>query len=136
MKLRSTPLIDASFNFAITLPLVFVTLWVLQGMDAALNQCGAISVLYLFPAFSLQAITGLFMRNRSALNKFTMSLAIALLLAALVAWITVQGLSLDTESAPEVILAMQQSWIFVSLTYFTCQLVAAALTHFVLTKEK
>lgn len=135
MKLRSTPVVDACFNLGLTLPLIFLVIFVAQGLQAATDQVSVVAMIYLMPAFTLQILGGFLTRRKSRTSRFIMTLAVSLLIAAAVTYIAVAGIGLDATLEPQVILQVQQSWILVSVVYFTSQLFAAMLTHFVLTKD-
>lgn len=136
MKFRSSPLTDASLNLAITLPLVFIAILLAQGLSAAQNQLTTVAALYLLPAYTLQSLFGIPLRTESQLKKFTMTTAVALVIAAFVLLIVVQGLAATNAVDPSLLLAQQQAWIFISVTYFVAQLFAAFVTHFLVTKQK
>lgn len=130
MRLRQSPMIEASALMAISLVLFLLGLWIVQGdIKQVANSGPLLAAMLLFPAYVLWMIFGLVSRDAKTSTRALTAIGVTLTVAAFGA-LLLQG-SLVSEAAQEGILVVTQ--IVVAFT-ISC-LIATGLTFGWLLRE-
>ena len=131
MRLRPSPMVEASALMGITLILFLLGLWVIQGdLTKVLSNGPILSALLLFPAYVLWLVFGRVARDAKVSTRFLAALGVVLAVAAFGALLMQPPA--DVENQQKAIIVIAQIVIDFALS----GLIAAAITYGVLIRER
>ena len=131
MRLRPSPMVEASALMGITLILFLLGLWVIQGdLTKVLSNGPILSALLLFPAYVLWLVFGRVARDAKVSTRFLAALGVVLAVAAFGALLMQPPA--DVENQQKAIIVIAQIVVDFALS----GLIAAAITYGVLIRER
>ncbi len=132
MRLRQSPMIEASALMGIAFILFMLSLWVIQGdLSKAMANGPLLAALLLFPSFVLWAVFGQVTRDATVRTRFLVAIAVVMAVAAGGAFLIQPGDSFNEAEKVEAIARIAQ----VIGAFAISGILAAVLTFFWLVRE-
>ena len=134
MRLRPSPLVEASATFAIAFLLVIATFWAIyRDLNTALNFSTVSALFFMFPVFSAWAFVGFFVKNRVILQRFLFNAGASILITGGLGLFLLWTVSTSDAAESSASSALITSAIIVAIA----NLVSAVITYrFVLDDNK
>ncbi|MEN9731301.1 MAG: hypothetical protein RL488_611 [Actinomycetota bacterium] len=130
MRLRQSPMVEASALMGITLILFLIGLWIIQGdLTKVLSNGPILSALLLFPSYVLWLVFGRVTRDAKISTRFLTALGVVLAVAAFGALLMQPPA--DAENQQKAIIVIAQ----IVIDFAVSGLVAASVTYGFLIRE-
>ncbi len=135
MRLKPTPMNEASIIFSITWVLTFLAFAIFSGDLNQALRASSISIIFLLISYALWILTGYWWRKKGSQQRFFMNVTVSSAVAIGALLLMNQAVSNST-LAEDVKTNASGYFIAVAIIFFLTSVIAAALTQFLLVRPK
>jgi amino acid transporter len=131
LRLKATPINEASVIFSITWVLTFLAFAVFSGDLNSALQAASVATLFLVISYLLWVLTGYWWRKKTRQRRFFMNVTVSSVVAISAIWLMTSAVSASTLS-PSVKSNASGYFIAVATIFYVTSVMAAALAQFLL----
>jgi amino acid transporter len=135
LRLKATPINEASVIFSITWVLTFLAFAVFSGDFNSALQAASVATLFLVISYLLWVLTGYWWRKKTRQRRFFMNVTVSSVVAISAIWLMTSAVSASTLS-PSVKSNASGYFIAVATIFYVTSVIASALAQFLLFRSQ